>query len=448
MSLSSFSTALSGLNANTEGLSVVGNNIANLNTVGFKESDISFSEVLNEQVATGGGASSVNVGLGTQVQSVTPNFSDGGIQTTNNPLDVAIQGKGFLVVNDKGTQLYTRAGNLHLDANNNLVADNGMNIQGYVLNPSTQLVDPNLGLQNIQLPTGVENPVQTSNFSLSMNLDASAANGTQFTTSVQLYDSTGVSHVATLSLQKQITTGTPPVTQWNFDITIPAKDTAAGGTGNISLLTGTTASSTPNAGSLVFDNSGNLTSAYIGSAPSTLPALANLTIPPTGVTLPAMTNGAALNSKMTWQLLTPTGSPSVTGFADSSSVSASTQNGAAPGSLSNIAINADGTISASFTNGKTISFAQIALAQFGNVGGLAPVNGGLYTQTPASGSAVIGAPGTGGAGGLVGGALEQSNVDLATELTKILTFQRGYQANAKVITATDQLTQTTIQMLQ
>src|SRR5215831_3803053 len=145
MSLSSFSTALSGLNANTEGLSVVGNNIANLNTVGFKESDISFSEVLNQQVATGSGSSSVNVGLGTQVQSVTPNFSDGGIETTNNPLDVAIQGKGFLVLNNNGTQMYTRAGNLHLDSNNNLVADNGMNIQGYVMNPSTQTVDPNLG---------------------------------------------------------------------------------------------------------------------------------------------------------------------------------------------------------------------------------------------------------------------------------------------------------------
>jgi flagellar hook protein FlgE len=448
MSLSSFTTALSGLNANTEGLSVVGNNIANLNTVGFKESDISFSEVLNAQVATGGASSSANVGLGTQVQSVTPNFSDGGIETTNNPLDVAIQGKGFLVLNSNGTQLYSRAGNLHLDASNNLVADNGMPIQGYVLNPSTQVVDPNLGLQNIQLPSGVENPVQTSNFSLSMNLDASAASGTQFTTSIQLYDSTGVAHVATLSLQKQITSGTPPVTQWNYDITIPAKDTAAGGTGNVSLLTGAAATATPNAGSLVFDNSGNLTSAYIGSAPATLPKLADLTIPPSGVTLPAMANGAALNSALSWKLLGPTGSPTVTGFADSSNVSASTQNGSAPGSLSNLAINPDGTISASFTNGKTVNFAQIALAQFGNVDGLTAVNGGLYSQTPTSGSAVIGAPGNGGAGTLVGGALEQSNVDLATELTKILTFQRGYQANAKVITATDQITQTTISMLQ
>src|SRR5581483_5376052 len=121
--------------------------------------------------------------------------------------------------------------------------------------------------------------------------------------SIQLYDSTGVAHVATLSLQKNITSGPPPVTQWNFDITIPAKDTAAGGTGNISLLTGQAATATPTAGTLVFDNSGNLTSAYIGSAPASLPALANLKIPPTGVSLPVMTNGAALSPSMTWNLL-------------------------------------------------------------------------------------------------------------------------------------------------
>src|SRR4051812_23034532 len=108
MSVNSFSTALSGLNAATEGLGVVGNNIANLNTVGFKESEISFAEVLNEQVATGSGSSAVNVGLGTQVQAVTANFSDGGIETTNNPLDVAIQGKGFLVLNKNNQDYYSR----------------------------------------------------------------------------------------------------------------------------------------------------------------------------------------------------------------------------------------------------------------------------------------------------------------------------------------------------
>jgi flagellar hook protein FlgE len=129
MSLNSFTTALSGLDANTDGLSVVGNNIANLNTIGFKESDISFAEVLDQQVATAGGSSSVNLGLGTEVQSVRANFSNGGIETTNNPLDVAIQGKGFLIVNNKNQQYYSRAGNLHLDANNTLVADNGMSIQ-------------------------------------------------------------------------------------------------------------------------------------------------------------------------------------------------------------------------------------------------------------------------------------------------------------------------------
>jgi flagellar hook protein FlgE len=448
MSLNTFTTALSGLDANTQGLSVVGNNIANLNTVGFKGSTISFAEMLDEEVGVGGG-NSVNLGLGTVVQSVRANFQNGGIATTNNPLDVAIQGKGFLVLSNDGQKYYSRSGNLHLDANNTLVGDNGMPVQGYIRNPSTQAVDPNLGLQNIQMPSGLESPVQTSQFALSMNLDGSAPNATQFTASVQVYDSTGVPHVAQLTLQKQITTGASPTTQWNFDLTIPTKDTAGGsGTGNISLITGTTATATPSAGTLVFDNSGKLTSAYLGSSAPSTPTVANLQIPPTGVTLPTMANGSVLSPKMTWKLLNADGTPSITGFSGASNVSASSQNGSASGSLSSLNINADGTIGATFSNGQTVSFAQLVLAQFGNVDGLTPRAGGLFQESPSSGSSVIDAPGSGGSGTLVGGALEQSNVDLATELTKILTFQRGYQANAKLITATDQIMQDTLQMVQ
>lgn len=448
MSLNTFTTALSGLNANSQGLSVVGNNIANLNTVGFKESNISFTDVLDQEYASGvPGSSSVNLGLGTQVQSVRANFGGGSIQTTNNPLDVAIQGKGFLVLNNNGESFYTRAGNLHLDANNNLVADNGMSVQGYVRDPQTGQVNPNLGLQDIQLPTGVENPVPTTQFGVTMNLDGSAASGTQFTTSVELVDSTGVSHVATLSMEKQISNANPPVTTWNFDLTIPAKDTAGGAaTGDISLLTGQAAATPPAAGTLVFDNTGALTSAYIGAAPAQ-PALANLTVPPQGVTLPAMKNGGVLSTG-TWNLLSSTGTPTITGYASASNVTANSQNGVPSGSLTNVSVLSDGTIAAVFTNGKTINFAQLALADFGNVDGLNNAGGGLYQESPLSGSSFVGAPGAGGRGSLVGGALEQSNVDLATELTKILTYQRGYQANAKVITTTDQIEQTTLQMIQ
>src|SRR5205085_10997406 len=143
-------------------------------------------------------------------------------------------------------------------------------------------------------------------------------------------------------------------------------------------------------------------------APATPAALANLSIPPTGVTLPVMTNGGTLNSSITWKLLNDDGSPAITGFANPSNVSASSQNGAAAGTLNNLNVLPDGTISAVFNNGKTINFAQIVLAQFANVDGLAPKGGGLYQESPASGASFVGAPGRGGRGSLVGGALEQS----------------------------------------
>ncbi len=452
MNLTTFTTALSGLNANAQGLSVVGNNLANLNTVGFKSSNISFVDVLGQAFATGvSGSGNVNLGLGTQVASVRANFSAGSVQTTNNPLDVAIQGKGLLVLKGAEGKYYTRAGNLHLDSDNNLVADNGMAVQGYVRNPSNGTIDPNLGLHNIQMPSGLESPVKTSQFQVNMNLDANSADAAKFTTSFQVYDSLGAAHMAKVSLQKDSTSGNPPLTKWKFDITIPEKETGGAdpaSTKEYSLITGAVAGATPSAGTLVFDAAGKLKSAYTGADPAALPALADLKIPPAGVTLPGMAAGGTLASSISWKLLSSDGTSPVTGFASPSEVSFSSQNGAAAGTLNNMTVQPDGTISAVFTNGKTVNFAQIVLAQFGNVDGLVPAGGGLYQETAISGSSFVGAPGDGGRGRMIGGALEQSNVDLATELTKIITFQRGYQANAKLITTTDQIMQQTMQMVQ
>jgi flagellar hook protein FlgE len=452
MNLTTFTTALSGMNANAQGLSVVGNNLANLNTVGFKSSNISFVDVLGEAFATGSaGSGNVNLGLGTQVGSVRANFMAGSVQTTNNPLDVAIQGKGMLVLNGAEGKFYSRAGNLHLEINN-LVADNGMAVQGYVRNPNTGQVDSNLGLQNIHLPSGLESPVKTSEVELTMNLNANAADATQFSTSFQVYDSIGTAHMAKLTLEKEGTTGTPPLTKWKFDVTIPEKEVAGAdplSTNSYSLITGDVpTASSPTAGTLVFDGSGKLTSAYMGTDPGTLPALDNITFPPSGVTMPTMAGGGALSSSLAWKLVSADGTSPVTAFASPSDVTFSGQNGAAAGKLNNMTVLSDGTISAVFTNGKTVNFAQIVLAQFGNIDGLEPAGGGLYRESVASGSSFVGTPGDGGRGRLIGGALEQSNVDLATELTKIITFQRGYQANAKLITTTDQIIQQTIQMVQ
>ena len=455
MGLTTFSTGLSGLATNSQGLNVIGNNLANLNTVGYKSSNISFTDVLGQTFNTVGTAKSGNtmtIGLGAQVGAVRQVFNQGSVQTTNNPLDVAIQGKGFLVVKDpSGGQFYTRAGNMHLDADGHLVSENGSQIQGYIRNAATGKIDTNLGVNSIKMPSGLDSPVTTTEFELAMNLDANSPTATQFNTNIQIYDSLGKPHLATLTLEKEISSGATPATKWRFDVTIPENETAgqASSTNKLSLITGTTQTGSPTAGTLLFDSAGKMTSAWLGADPATPPALANITIPGSGVTLPSMANGAALGSAMNFKLLNSiTGLPNVSGFASPSEVTASSQNGAAAGSLNNLAIQSDGTLSAVFSNGNTVDVAQLVLAQFSNQDGLLSQGGGFYSESTASGASFFGIPGEGGRGHLTSGALEQSNVDLATELTKIITFQRGYQANAKIITLTDQIMQDTMNIRQ
>jgi flagellar hook protein FlgE len=445
MGLNTFSTALSGLDSSTMGLNVVGNNLANLNTVGFKESDISFSEVLGQQFSTPGG--NVNsIGMGSQVQAVRAQFSQGGVQTSNNPLDVAIQGSGMLVLNDNGTRLYTRAGNMHLDSAGNLVSGGGGNVQGYQLDPTTGLINKSGGVSDIVVPNNLVSPTATTQFDLGMNLDASAATGSTFSTTVQVFDSNGTSHNATLSMIKDITGGATPVTRWRFDLTIPVNEIAGAlptAPGQLSLLTGAAATASPAAGALVFNGSGVLTSAYLGADPAVNPPLANLTVPAG----PALGNGGTL-SPMTWNLVSASGTPNVSGFASTSAVTSSNQNGSVAGTLSSLSIQSNGTLSAVFNNGRTVDIAQLALAQFSDFNGLTPQGNGLFTESATSGTARIGAPEDAGQGKLMSGSLELSNVDLATELTKIITFQRGYQANAKMITTADQIMQDTLNIKQ
>jgi flagellar hook protein FlgE len=454
MGLNTFSAALSGLATNSQGLNVVGNNLANLNTIGFKASNISFVDVLGQTFSTAGTALSGNImsiGLGSQVSSVRQAMNQGTLLTTNNPLDVAIQGKGFLVVRNNNGQFYTRAGNLHLDAIGNLVSDSGAEVQGYSRNLTTGQIDPTLGMGSIKVPFGIESPVVTSEFALSMNLDADALSGAQFPTSIQVYDSLGKPHIATITMQKEIGGGSTPTTLWRFDITIPNNEiagVAATNTDKFSLIAGNVVTGAPTGGALAFDSSGKLLSAYIGPDPGTLPPLTDITFPPPTVTLPSMANGATLSPSFTWKLLADPNTATITGFASISEVSSSVQNGSAAGSLTNLAIGPDGTISAIFNNGKTAQVGQIVLAQFTNLDGLIPQGGGLYMESLASGVAIFGVPGEGGRGPLASSTLEQSNVDLAAELTKIITYQRGYQANARMVTVTDQIMQETMNIRQ
>jgi len=454
MGLTTFSTALSGLTTNSQGLNVVGNNVANLNTVGYKASNVSFTDVLGTTLSTIGTRTSgsiASIGLGAQLSSVRQSMTQGTVQTTNNPLDVAIQGKGFLVVRNDNGQFYTRAGNMHLDANGYLVTDNGSQIQGYNRNPVTGVLDSTLGLGPIKMPTSINPPVATSSFELAMNLDANAPDGAQYNTSIQMFDTLGKPHIATMTFQKEINAGPPPTTLWRFDVTIPNNEIGGvppDNTERFSLITGGVVTGPPTGGALLFDSSGTLTSAWTGADPATPPPLADVTFPG-ATTYPPLADGAELNASFTWKLLADAaGTPNISGYASPNEVTATAQDGSAAGSISNVSIGPDGTISALFNNGTAASIAQLVLAQFANIDGLLLEGGGLYSETLASGASFYGTPAQGGRGALLSYALEQSNVDLAAELTKIITYQRGYQANARMISVTDQIMQETMNMRQ
>jgi flagellar hook protein FlgE len=292
-------------------------------------------------------------------------------------------------------------------------------------------------------------PVPTSEFRLGMNLDANAVDGARFSATVQFHDSQGTAHLATLSLQKEISADPTPVTRWRFDLTIPEREVAGASPDSkakFSLLTGAVAADPPAQGALVFDDAGRVISAYVGADPATLPALGNLDVPPSGVTIPALANGAAL-APISWKLVDSTSASVITGFASASEMTTIEQDGAAPGSMSSMSVLPDGTLAAVFSNGRTMAVGQIVLAQFTNPDGLTAHGGGLFSESLVSGVSRVGIPGESGLGSLQGGVLEQSNVDLALELTKIITFQRGYQANARMITTTDQVLQETLNLL-
>jgi flagellar hook protein FlgE len=188
MGLNTFTTALSGLASNTQGLNVVGNNLANMNTVGFKTQTVSFTDILGQTVSGSSAASSANVGLGSKVGQVSSVFTQGGFETTNRETDVAIQGKGFFVVNNGDGNFYTRAGNFSIDADGNLVDPNGFGVQGYARDPNTGLIDTSGLLSDVRIPasTGFSNP--TGAIELALNLDAAAPVGDVFSTSIQVYD--------------------------------------------------------------------------------------------------------------------------------------------------------------------------------------------------------------------------------------------------------------------
>jgi flagellar hook protein FlgE len=409
--LTSFSTALSALKANETAINVVGNNLANLNTPGFKDTIVSFSDIVTQSL--GAGAGNTQVGGGVRSPVTLNLFTQGAIQSTGGPLDAAIQGDGFFIVSglNNATE-YTRGGNFQVNSAGTLETSTGEALQGWSTSGGTLTTSGPIG--NITVPTGtLTAPIATTASTVSLNLDSTAtvASGT-FSTSVVAYDSLGTSHVVTYTFTPS---GTP--NQWNYSASLPAADAAT---------------VTPATGTLTFDSSGNLI--------SPLPTDPQPVIAATG-----MTDGAA-DMSITWNLYNgPNGTtPTMTQFAKPSATSAVTQNGAASANLASVSIGSGGQVLALYDNGQQVVVGQMAMATIRNPDSLTGVGNNNYLASGLTALPAVGVPGTGGRGTVLGQSVESSNVDMATEFTNLIVYQRSYEASAHVVTTVDQMSQATI----
>jgi flagellar hook protein FlgE len=417
MAVGSFSAGLSGLSAHAAQLSVIGNNLANINTIGYKASVVSFADLVSQTV----GGTSINpmqVGLGVLTGSISPVFSQGAIENSRESTNAAIQGNGFFVVRGENGNAYTRAGNFSFNADGDLVTPDGWRVQGYTqVDAATGKVVTTGALSDIVIPPGVlRQPVATTIARTLINLDADApvTGGVDFTSSFKIFDALGSAHVVTVNFQK---TGAGA---WTYTATVPQAD-VNGGAGDFQLATG----------ALTFDGAGQLT------APN---ADVLLTAPA------AWANGAA-GTNITWDITSPPpDKAAITNYASASETQSITQNGSAVGQVSQVSIDPDGQIIATFGAGQTVAVGQLALANFNNPKGLVKLGANRFGEGQAAGTANIGTAGTGGRGTLVGSAVEQSNVDIAQEFTQMILAQRGYQANSRTITVSDEVLVETLQL--
>jgi flagellar hook protein FlgE len=433
----SFLTALSGLNAAGTAVDSIGSDLANLNTTGYKGNGLSFEDV----VANVTGSAQHQIGSGVSSPLIFKNFTQGSILTTGGADSVAIQGDGFFIVRPAAagsavasgaavaTDLFTRAGDFQVDKNGILTTASGQRVQGWSLNTATNTVDPSSAIGDIIVPVGTNRAAQaTTSFNADLNLDASTAAGASFSVPINVYDSLGNSHVLSATFTKDATALT-------WDATVSSTDPAvASVTGNGPFT-------------FTFNADGSLaTVAGTGADPTT----GNIT----GITLKL--NNGANDMTMAWTpWVTPpvTGPPAVAGvgrvtqFAETSATSAITQDGLPAAQLTNVSITDGGFVLAQYSNGSQQQVAQVALVSIRNPDSLVSTGNNNYRIGQDTAAPVVGQGGTGGRGAIVGGSVESSNVDMASEFTQLIIFQRSYSANARVITTTDQISQETINLI-
>ena len=410
--MASFSIPLSGLAASQQALDIISNNLANMNTVGYKDQTASFQDLFYQNFGKDGAGDPIQVGAGTQVGSVATNYSNGSLQNTGVSSNAAITGNGFFVTEQaNGAVEYTRAGDFTVNSAGELVTSGGQTVMGF---PAVNgVVNQGGALAPIQVGYGqISPPSASTTMQQQTNLNASATAGTTYSTSQAVYDSLGESHVLTFNYTMN------SAGNWAYQVTMPAADT--GGTGAPTVLA---------TGTLNFDGNGNLIA------------------PPSPVTINAtgLADGAA-NMKIGWNLTDSSGNSLITQVASPSTTTTTNQNGYVSGTLQSYTIANDGTIQGQFSNGESLAIGQLAIASFSNNQGLQLTGGNSYQSTLASGAAVIGTAGNGGRGTTTGGAVELSNVDISTEFTNLIVVQRGFEADSRVVTTFDSVSNNTINL--
>ncbi len=418
----SFNAALSGLNANSNALSVVGNNIANANTVGFRASSITFSDVFaNISGARLNGAGlSLQIGDGVQTASIQTNQGQGTLNESSSALHTAIQGNGYFVVRQADETLsYTRAGDFVLNNEGFLITPRGDEVQGYAA--VNGVITPGSALTSLRIPIGQTLPPQmTTSASMRINLNSNAATGAQFHATIQVYDSRGTTRTMDINFTR--------LADGSFDATAtvdgaPAQLSANGGpSGNAPV-------------NFTFDSNGNLLTPTQFSVQPDQTVLG-------GATLPSV--------ELRMRETNPDGSPgafNIVSYARPSSNTANNQDGFPPGELSGSSVDPNGIVLAIFSNGQTRPIGQYALATFNSSEGLSRRGDNLFAETLASNQATFGTPGSGGRGIISGGYLEQSNVNITNEFVKLIEAQRGFQSNSRVITSLNQTFQDLLQII-
>jgi flagellar hook protein FlgE len=417
-------SGVSGLQANGNAMSVIGNNLSNSNTTGFKAGRALFSDLLPSEVSSASGGS--QVGKGVNLATVDQVFSQGTFKSTESNTDLAIEGKGMFVVGDpqSASQYYTRAGAFRFDDQGYLVNPQGYRAQGYDIDDSGNAVGT---MSDIQAPVGGSIPARaTGQADFSTNLSAEATeissgfdlndpNGSSnFATSIKVYDSLGESHLMT----SYFTLNDAANNQWEYNLTVPDSEVTDSGTNGLYTVA---------SGTVSFNGDGALNAITPSSGGGSITDnVAELT-----TTALNWNNGSTQGNTLDANL-------DLTQYFGQSELVYKEQDGYASGSLADLTVDSEGYVNGTYSNGQTERIAQLGLADFANENGLKSVGKNMFRATDASGLPALGTPGA-GVGEIRSNTLEQSNVDIAEQFTDMITTQRAYQANARSITTTDEM---------